>query len=267
MGSSEEWKPDSPSKIEPESGLPEALSKGGSRVSIVETETLRDEAARMRVVLHSLEQLWDQQLTERNHALKFEEKLPGRPAWFIFVEEAHRFAPEKPENPLVNRVSELLQRIAAEGRKYGLYLVLATQRPTKIARGLLGECDNAIIMKMNSRADLEFLANEMRILDVKLLEAALHFQGKGNALAIGEAAGAAPNVVQFVIAPRRTAEGGGDLVREPASCSASNSADSHESTPELASGATAETGRETTTPPKAKKKPKTKTEAKGKAKT
>lgn len=194
-------------------GLPNALNNSGPRVDILETESLEDESARMRVVLRSLEQLWTIQMREHDEALESEKNLPDRSAWFILVEEAHRFAPERPSNSLVQRVSGLFQRIAAEGRKYGLYLILATQRPTKVVPGLLGECDNAVIMKMNSRADLEFLSKEMRILDVKLLEAALHFRGKGHALAIGEAAGAAPNVVQFVMAPRRSAEGGGDLVR------------------------------------------------------
>jgi len=217
--SSGEWRGDG-NAVAPgqDLGLPEVLwGESTPRVNIIETETLENEAARLRVVLRSLEYLWDRLLEERNQALLSEENKPGRPAWFVFVEEAHWYAPAESPSPLAGRVSELLQKIAAEGRKYGLYLVLATQRPTKVARGLLGECDNAIIMKMNSRADLEYLANEMRILDVKLLETALHFQGKGNALAIGEAAGAAPNVVQFVMAPRRTAEGGGDLVRTPAS--------------------------------------------------
>ena len=212
MATSGEWR-----KNADDRGLPEGLLD--QRVNILETECLNKKEARLRVVLRSLEFLWQTQLETRMKILNTDKSsragspTNGRPAWFIFVEEAHRLAPEPPLNPLARRVSELLQRIASEGRKYGLHLVLATQRPTKVARGLLGECDNAIIMKMNSRVDLEFLAHEMRILDVKLLEAALHFHGKGNALAIGEAAGAAPNVVQFMTAPRRSAEGGGDLTR------------------------------------------------------
>jgi len=130
---------------------------------------------------------------------------------FILIDEVHNFAPEDTNDPHEKMLGELIHQIAAEGRKYGLHLILATQRPNKVKRGLLGECDNAIIMKMNSRSDLEYLANEMRILDVKLLESCLHFQGKGNALAIGEMTRMAPYVQVFKSAPRRTVEGGVDI--------------------------------------------------------
>ena len=76
---------------------------------------------------------------------------------------------------------------------------------------MLGECDNAIIMKMNSRSDLEQLATEMRILDVKLLEPCLSFQGQGNAIAVGEMTKMAPYTQIFKSAPRRTKEGGVDI--------------------------------------------------------
>lgn len=131
---------------------------------------------------------------------------------FILIDEVHNFAPEGANDPHEKMLGELIHTIAAEGRKYGLHLILATQRPNKIKRGLLGECDNAIIMKMNSRSDLDHLAQEMRILDVKLLEPCLHFQGQGNALAVGEMTRMAPYVQLFKSAPRRTLEGGVDIL-------------------------------------------------------
>ena len=130
---------------------------------------------------------------------------------FILIDEAHNFAPEDTDDPHEKMLGELIHTIAAEGRKYGLHLILATQRPNKVKRGLLGELDNAIIMKMNSRSDLEELAKEMRILDVKLLEPCLSFQGQGNAIAVGEMTRMAPYTQIFKSAPRRTKEGGVDI--------------------------------------------------------
>ena len=130
---------------------------------------------------------------------------------FILIDEAHNFAPEDTNDPHEKMLGELIHTIAAEGRKYGLHLILATQRPNKVKRGLLGELDNAIIMKMNSRRDLNDLAEEMRILDVKLLEPCLSFQGQGNAIAVGEMTRMAPYTQIFKSAPRRTKEGGVDI--------------------------------------------------------
>ena len=130
---------------------------------------------------------------------------------FILIDEAHNFAPEDTDDPHEKMLGELIHTITAEGRKYGLHLILATQRPHKVKRGLLGECDNAIIMKMNSRQDLKLLADEMRILNVELLEPCLSFQGQGSAIAVGEMTRMAPYTHIFKSAPRRTKEGGVDI--------------------------------------------------------
>lgn len=130
---------------------------------------------------------------------------------FLVIDEAQLYAPETADSPHLRTLSDLLLQIAAEGRKHGIHLILATQRPTKVKRGLLGECSSAIIMKMNSRSDLEHLADQMRILDAKLLEHSLHFQGFGNAIAAGEITRRPPSTLLFRAAPRRSKEGGVDL--------------------------------------------------------
>ncbi len=200
-------------------GIPERLFSK-SRINIIETETLERDRARLRVVAYILLYLKEKQRKDienyRNCCLNngqegLAEAEKGLRHTFILIDEAHNFAPEDTNDPHKKMLGELIHEIAAEGRKYGLHLILATQRPNKLRRGLLGELDNAIIMKMNSRSDLEHLAKEMRILDVKLIEPCLHFQGQGNALAIGEMTKMAPYVQIFKSAPRRTVEGGVDI--------------------------------------------------------
>jgi DNA helicase HerA-like ATPase len=44
-------------------------------------------------------------------------------------------------------------RIAAEGRKFGLYLLVSTQRPQKIAENVLTQADNLVLMRLNSLAE------------------------------------------------------------------------------------------------------------------
>lgn len=69
---------------------------------------------------------------------------------FIVIEEAHRFAP--PSNK-TTFCSQIINTIAAEGRKFGLFLVLITQRPSKINPDSLSQCNSQIIMKITNPKD------------------------------------------------------------------------------------------------------------------
>jgi hypothetical protein len=201
-------------------GLPETLFAESNRINLIEVEKITEKEARLKTVafilLHCLDvhkDLTEKYRESRNQEgkQKLNEADQNLKHTFILIDEAQNYAPDDTSDPHEKMLGELIHAIAAEGRKYGLHVILATQRPNKIKRGLLGECDNAIIMKMNSRSDLEHLAREMRILDVKLLEPCLHFQGQGNALAVGEMTRMAPYVQLFKSAPRRTREGGVDI--------------------------------------------------------
>ena len=54
--------------------------------------------------------------------------------------------------------SDRAVQIAAEGRKYGLYLLTSTQRPNKVHENVVSQCDNLLLMRMNSQADLADLS-------------------------------------------------------------------------------------------------------------
>jgi hypothetical protein len=201
------------------SNLPDNLFRD-ERMNFFETELISDKHIRLILVTSILEHVFNssKRLVENvRDAEVIGDKTEIKNAksalkhTFIVLDEAHNFAPETTDDPYELVLGELIHRIGAEGRKYGLHLILATQRPGKLKTGLIGEFDNAIIMKMNSHEDLERLGNSMRILDTKLLEPCLHFQGKGNALAIGEMTGMAPYMRLFRAAPRRTFEGGVDI--------------------------------------------------------
>jgi uncharacterized protein len=75
----------------------------------------------------------------------------------IVIDEAHNICPAEPATSLENISKDYLVRIAGEGRKFGLHLLLASQRPGKIHSNVLTQCDNLILMRMNSRSDLSYL--------------------------------------------------------------------------------------------------------------
>jgi len=70
----------------------------------------------------------------------------------LVCEEAHRYVP-KDETTGGQAVRKILERIAKEGRKYGVSLGLITQRPSDLAEGVLSQCGTIISMRLNNDRD------------------------------------------------------------------------------------------------------------------
>jgi DNA helicase HerA-like ATPase len=78
----------------------------------------------------------------------------------LVCEEAHRYVPsDKTGNG--QAVRKILERIAKEGRKYGVALGLITQRPSDLAEGVLSQCGTIIAMRLNNDRDQQFVKNAM----------------------------------------------------------------------------------------------------------
>ncbi len=122
---------------------------------------------------------------------------------FIFIEEAHRFIPNK-ESTLSKGI---IKRIAAEGRKFGVFLVLITQRPYKIDPDALSQCNSQIIMRMTNPEDQKAVKNSSERMSESLLND-LPGLNVGEAVIVGEVT-RAPVMVK--IRQRETEEGGADI--------------------------------------------------------
>jgi hypothetical protein len=70
----------------------------------------------------------------------------------LVCEEAHRYVP-KDEHTGGQAVRKILERIAKEGRKYGVSLGLITQRPSDLAEGVLSQCGTIVSMRLNNDRD------------------------------------------------------------------------------------------------------------------
>ena len=98
----------------------------------------------------------------------------------IVIDEAHNLCSPNPITPVEKALTEQLIQIAAEGRKFGLWLFLSTQRPTKIHPNVLSQCDNLGLMRINSPRDLKEVGEVFGFVPTELLEQAKHFtQGQG----------------------------------------------------------------------------------------
>ncbi len=71
----------------------------------------------------------------------------------LVCEEAHRYVPKDENSETGQAVRRILERIAKEGRKYGVSLGLITQRPSDLAEGVLSQCGTIISMRLNNDRD------------------------------------------------------------------------------------------------------------------
>jgi ATPase family associated with various cellular activities (AAA) len=141
-----------------------------------------------------------------------EEKDPRVPT-FIVVDEAHNLIPDEPRSHNERRLREQFRTIAAEGRKFGLFLILVSQRPDKLDSLVLSECTNRAVMKVGSEAVLKKTSDALGLADIapKTLERCLEFD-VGRALITGPWATEGPTFLYG--AARRTREGGRNLQTE-----------------------------------------------------
>ena len=93
--------------------------------------------------------------------MKFTKGLQNRASYPIhmILEEAHRYVLEGDDKKLFGY--NIFERIAKEGRKYGLILDLITQRPTDLNENVISQCTNFLIFKINHPADLEYIAKSV----------------------------------------------------------------------------------------------------------
>lgn len=109
--------------------------------------------------------------------------------------------------PLEHLLSKRIVQIAAEGRKYGIWLLLSTQRRSKLHPNVISQCDNLALMKMSSTRDLADLAQVFGYAPTELIERSPGFQ-QGRALFAG---GFAPEPQLVQMGDRSTREGGSDV--------------------------------------------------------
>jgi len=125
----------------------------------------------------------------------------------VVIDEAHNVCPQRPESRLAELATRQAIQIAAEGRKFGLHLLISTQRPQKVHENVLGQCDNLLLMRMNSAADIGYLGEVFSFVPEGLLRQAGGFE-LGEALVAGKIS-PQPALVRF--GSRISEEGGSDV--------------------------------------------------------
>ena len=73
----------------------------------------------------------------------------------LFVEEAHRYIQKDTDTFLIGY--NIFDRIAKEGRKYGVLLDIITQRPVELSDTVIAQCSNFLIFKMTHPLDIDYI--------------------------------------------------------------------------------------------------------------
>lgn len=179
------------------------------RLEVVDLPSL-DRTTKLLVIDSILTSEWELAQENWERALAQEPQKDSRSPTFIVVDEAHNLIPKDSKNKAAIAVREQFRKVIAEGRKYGLFLILVSQRPDKLDSMILSECDNKAVMKLGSASILELTSEILGLDDLppKLLQKCLEFE-TGRVLLAGSWRPEGPEIAYA--AARRTLEGGRNL--------------------------------------------------------
>lgn len=71
----------------------------------------------------------------------------------LFCDEAHLYIPSNTTNNIDATANQTFERIAKEGRKYGVGLVVISQRPSEVNRTVLSQCNNFVALRLTNIED------------------------------------------------------------------------------------------------------------------
>ena len=123
---------------------------------------------------------------------------------FVVLEEAHNLVPGGRE---VTRASRIVNVVAAEGRKFGVFLIVITQRPSKISDDTLSQCASQLVMRLTNPDDQKAVQRASEVVSQSLLED-LPGLGQGEVVVLGRLT-RIPAMVR--VGGRAGAEGGADI--------------------------------------------------------
>ncbi len=108
----------------------------------------------------------------------------GSIPFHILLEESHRYVQSDSDNFLLGY--NIFERIAKEGRKFGLILNLVSQRPVEISETVISQISNFLIFKMTHPRDLEYIKKMLPNMSTEIMEKQKSLQ-PGMCVAFGKA--------------------------------------------------------------------------------
>jgi ABC-type dipeptide/oligopeptide/nickel transport system ATPase component len=104
----------------------------------------------------------------------------------LICEEAHAYIPREKNGPFEG-TKKMMERIAKEGRKYGVSIGVVSQRPTELSETMLSQCSSFICLRTSNPDDQAYIRGLVPEAEGDLTDI-LSSLGRGEALVLGEAA-------------------------------------------------------------------------------
>lgn len=117
----------------------------------------------------------------------YAKRIPNRGSvpFNILVEEAHRYIRNNDNDDFLYGYN-IFNRVAKEGRKYGVMLGVISQRPVELSDTVISQCSNFIIFKTNHPLDVEYIKNMIPNINTEIVEKQKGLQS-GTCLGFGTA--------------------------------------------------------------------------------
>lgn len=117
-------------------------------------------------------------------SLSVENNSRGSSPFHIIVEEAHRYIQRDRDVDLIGY--NIFERITKEGRKYGVFLGVITQRPSELSDTVISQCSNFIVLRTRHPKDLSYIREMVPNISTEIVQQLKGLQ-PGNCIAFGSA--------------------------------------------------------------------------------
>lgn len=124
------------------------------------------------------------------HAEKHTNQIP----FMLVCEEAHNYIPRESSQDY-KASKRAIERIAKEGRKYGLSLMVVSQRPSEVSETIFSQCSNFLTLRLTNANDQNYIKSLLNDASSNLVDI-LPSLGQGEALIVGDAV-VMPSIVKL----------------------------------------------------------------------
>ena len=126
------------------------------------------------------------EFTQRiNKVEKYKDKRGEYPIALI-LEEAQNYIPEVDKNGKKSITKKVFEKIAREGRKFGVSLIVSSQRPSELSKTILSQCNTFIVHKLQNPEDQRYIRQIVSSANEELLNQ-LPILPQQHAIIMGEA--------------------------------------------------------------------------------